>query len=140
VSGLSVLGFDASTGVVEAERVRTATRRSKMLDSRQSPFVDLRLKLWKTRAQAKQTRLERLLAAPQDGEQDTAMRKRWIARALAGVRRAQASVKSRASLLDAYAEHLSVLEMTLMGAIEEKPAKPSTKPSPSGKTESSKPA
>jgi len=98
-----------------------------MLASGQSPFLDLRVKLWQTRAQAKQMWLERALATPPATPADAARRQRWIARALNGVRNAQNAVKSRASLLDTFAEHLSVLEMTLMGASEDKPAKAPSK-------------
>lgn len=94
-----------------------------MLASRQSPFLDLRVKLWKARAQAKQMFLERMLSSGPAEPHNASARKRWIARALERVRHAQAAVKYRASLLDAYTEHLSVLEMTLMGATEEKPTK-----------------
>jgi hypothetical protein len=37
------------------------------------------------------------------------------------VKRGQAAIKYRAALIDAYAEHLSVLEMTLLAAVEQKP-------------------
>src|SRR6478672_10767476 len=94
-----------------------------MLPSRQQPFLDLRIKLWKARAQAKQMWLERMLSMAPADAREIARRNRWIRRALDRVRRAQTAVRSRASLLDGYTEHLSVLEMTLMGATEEKPAK-----------------
>jgi hypothetical protein len=42
----------------------------------------------------------------------------WIKQALAMVKRGQAEIKHHAALMDAYAEHLSVLEMTLMAAAE----------------------
>ena len=45
-------------------------------------------------------------------------RKRWIRRALRAVKRGQAEIQYHAALSDAYTEHLSVLEMTLMGAVE----------------------
>ena len=44
----------------------------------------------------------------------------WIKRALDLVKRGQAEIKYHAALMDAYAEHLSVLEMTLIGAAEHK--------------------
>jgi hypothetical protein len=105
-----------------------------MQASRQSLFDDLHVRLLKARAQAKQVWLERMLSSPPASPAEALRRKRWIAQALQGVNRAQAGVKSRAGLLDAYTEHLSVLEMTLMGASEDKGAKPPAQ----GKTTSSK--
>jgi hypothetical protein len=105
-----------------------------MLEARQSPILELRVGLLKARAQAKQKWLEQMLSSPAREAQEASLRKRWITRALKVVKRARTAVKYRAALLDAYAEHLSVLEMTLMGAAEEKPSKPFTP----GKAESSK--
>ena len=45
----------------------------------------------------------------------------WIKRALSTVKRGQGEIKYHAALMDAYAEHLSVLEMTLIAAAEQKP-------------------
>jgi hypothetical protein len=42
----------------------------------------------------------------------------WINQALDAVKRGQDQVKHQAALMDAYAEHLSVLEMSLIAAAE----------------------
>ena len=105
-----------------------------MLDARQSPILELRVGLMKARAQAKQKWVEQMLSLPARDAQEASRRRHWITRALKVVKGARAAVKYRAALLDAYAEHLSVLEMTLMGAAEEKAGKPFTP----GKAESSK--
>jgi len=105
-----------------------------MLDARQSPILELRVGLLKARAQAKQKWLEQMLSSAPRDAQEASRRNRWITRALMVVKRARTAVKYRAALLDAYAEHLSVLEMTLMGAAEGKPGKPLTP----GKAEPSK--
>jgi hypothetical protein len=52
---------------------------------------------------------------------DAAWRTTWIKRALKTVKRGQAEIRYQAALMDAYAEHLSVLEMTLIAAAEQKP-------------------
>jgi hypothetical protein len=82
----------------------------------------MRIGLLKERARAKQHRLERMLSAPAGSPGEIVRRKHWIADALDRIKRAQAAMTYRASVLDAYSEHLSVLEMTLMGAAEEKSA------------------
>jgi hypothetical protein len=43
----------------------------------------------------------------------------WIERALSAVTRSKTEVAYRAALMDAYAEHLGVLEMVLIGAAEQ---------------------
>lgn len=88
----------------------------------QTSMLELQAQLWKARAQAKQKRLERSLAKAAGSSDEKAYRTAWITRALKTVKRAQIQLKYQAALLDAYAQHLSVLEMTLLGAREEKPA------------------
>src|SRR5262245_22663059 len=90
-----------------------------MLESRKSRQHELRVGRLKTRARAKQQWLERLLSSPAEHPRQNLMRKRWIAEALDRIKRTQDTLAYRASLLDAYSEHLHVLEMTLMGAAEE---------------------
>jgi hypothetical protein len=82
------------------------------------PLLEKQAKVWKARAQAKQKWLELALAEPPKNSQDAARRKRWITRALRAVKRGQAEIRYHAALSDAYIEHFSVLEMTLMGAVE----------------------
>ena len=91
-----------------------------MLSSTQTPLLELQTRLWKARAQAKQKWLERTLAEPIKGSDEAAWRMTWIKRALNTVKRGQAETKYQAALMDAYAEHLSVLEMTLIAAAEQK--------------------
>jgi hypothetical protein len=91
-----------------------------MLSSTQTPLLELQTQLWKARAQAKQKWLERTLAEPAKTPREAARRMMWIKRALNKVKRGQAEIKYQAALMDAYAEHLSVLEMTLIGAAEQK--------------------
>ena len=88
----------------------------------QTSMLELQTQLWKARAQAKQKRLERSLAKAANGPDEEAWRTAWITRALRTVRRGQDQLKYQAALMDAYAQHLSVLEMTLLGAREQKPA------------------
>ena len=99
-----------------------------MLESRKSRLLELRVGRLKARARTKQQWLEKLLTSPAASSGANLRRKRWIAEALDRIKREQDNVAYRASLLDAYTEHLHVLEMTLMGAAEEKAA--------SGKAES----
>jgi hypothetical protein len=89
--------------------------------SYQSTLLELQTQLWKARAQAKQKWLEHRLTQPAAGPRAAERRSLWIKRTLDTVRRGQAEIKYRAALADAYAEHLSVLEMILMGAIEQRP-------------------
>jgi hypothetical protein len=48
----------------------------------------------------------------------------WIKRALEAVQRGQDDIKYQTALMDAYAEHLTVLEMRLIQASEEKRGAP----------------
>jgi hypothetical protein len=91
-----------------------------MNSSVQTPLLELQSQLWKARAQAKQKWLERSLAQPTKSPDEAAWRTSWIKRALNTVKREQADIKYHAALMDAYAEHLSVLEMTLIAAAEQK--------------------
>jgi hypothetical protein len=92
-----------------------------MPSSTLTPMLELQTQLWKARAQAKQKWLEQTLAKPVNNGEDAMRRLTWIKRALNTVKRGQAAIKYRAALIDAYAEHLSVLEMTLLAAVEQKP-------------------
>jgi hypothetical protein len=44
----------------------------------------------------------------------------WIKRALKVVQRAQTTIKYQTGLVDAYAQHLNALEMTLMSEADQK--------------------
>jgi len=99
-----------------------------MLSSTQAPLLELQTQLWKARAQAKQRWLERTLAEPAKNPREEARRLMWIKRALNTVKRGQTEIKYQAALMDAYAEHLSVLEMTLISASEQKPGTSGSKP------------
>jgi hypothetical protein len=88
--------------------------------SSETPLLELQKGLWKARAQAKQKWLERTLAESPNSPRDASRRALWVNRALNAVKRNRATVAYRAALMDAYAEHLSVLEMILMGAAEQK--------------------
>ena len=89
--------------------------------SYESTLLELQTQLWKARAHAKQKWLEQRLTQPTNGARAAERRSMWIKRTLDTVKRGQAEIKYRAALADAYAEHLSVLEMILMGAIERRP-------------------
>jgi hypothetical protein len=89
-----------------------------------APLLKLESQLWKTRAQAKQKWLERALAQPVRNSRERERRTIWIKRALEAVERAQDELKYQTALMDAYAEHLSVLEMNLIQAVEEKSGAP----------------
>jgi len=93
-----------------------------MPSSTETPLLEMQTRLWKARAQAKQKWLERTLAEPIKSADDEAWRTTWIKRALNTVKRGQAQIQYQAALMDAYAEHLSVLEMTLIAAAEQKPS------------------
>jgi hypothetical protein len=93
-----------------------------MPSSTDTPLLEMQTRLWKARAQAKQKWLERTLAEPIQSPDDKAWRTAWIKRALNTVKRGQTQIKYQAALMDAYAEHLSVLEMTLIAAAEQKPS------------------
>ena len=86
----------------------------------QTPFLELQKQLWKTRAQAKQKWLEQSLAQPTRTSDDEAWRMTWIKQALNMVKRGQAEIKYHAALMDAYAEHLNVVEMMLIAAAEQR--------------------
>jgi len=86
----------------------------------QAPLLELQTQVWKARARAKQKWLERILAEPPKNSRDVERRKEWIDRALALVKQGQDEIKLRAALNDAYAEHLSVLEMSLISAAEQR--------------------
>ena len=93
-----------------------------MPSSTETPLLEMQTRLWKARAQAKQKWLERTLAEPIKSADDEAWRTVWIKRALNTVKRGQTQINYQAALMDAYAEHLSVLEMTLIAAAEQKPS------------------
>ena len=84
----------------------------------QTQLLELETQLWKARAQAKQKWLERTLAEPARNPREAERRATWISQALNVVKRGQDQVKHQAALMDAYAEHLSVLEMSLIAAAE----------------------
>lgn len=86
----------------------------------QTNLLELQRQVWKARAQAKQKLLERTLAEPTRNARDAQRRTEWIKRALDLVKRWQEEIKYKGALMDAYAEHLSVLEMSLIGASEQK--------------------
>ena len=91
-----------------------------MTSSVQTPLLELQTQLWRARAQAKQKWLEQSLAQPTVTSEEAAWRMTWIKRALSVVKRGQDEIKYHAALMDAYTEHLSVLEMTLIAAAEQK--------------------
>ena len=91
-----------------------------MSSSVQTPLIELQTELWKARAQAKQKWLEQSLAQPTKSPDEAAWRTTWIKRALKTVKRGQAEIRYHAALMDVYAQHLNVLEMTLLAAGDEK--------------------
>ena len=91
-----------------------------MTSSVQTPLLELQTQLWRARAQAKQKWLEQSLAQPAVTSEEAEWRMTWIKRALNVVKRGQDEIKYHAALMDAYTEHLSVLEMTLIAAAEQK--------------------
>jgi len=93
-----------------------------MQTSVETPLLEAQAQLWKARAQAKQKWLERMLAEPAKNPQLGVQRAAWIKRALNMVKRGQAEIQYRSALMDAYAEHLTALEMMLMSAVEQKSA------------------
>ena len=86
----------------------------------QTPYLELQKQLWKARAQAKQKWLEQSLAQPTKTSDDEAWRTTWVKQALNMVKRGQADIKYHAALMDAYAEHLNVVEMMLIAAAEQR--------------------
>jgi hypothetical protein len=89
-----------------------------------APLLKLETQLWKGRAAAKQKWLERALALPVRNPREAERRTMWIKRALETVQRGQDEIKYQTALLDAYAEHLTVLEMRLIQAAEERKGAP----------------
>jgi hypothetical protein len=89
-----------------------------MLATAQKQLLELETQVWKARAHAKQKWLERTLAEPARNPRDAERRTMWINEALNVVKRGQDEVKYQSALMDAYAEHLSVLEMSLISAAE----------------------
>ena len=81
-------------------------------------LLELETQVWKARAHAKQKWLERTLAEPARNAQEAERRATWINQALSVVKRGQDQVKYQSALMDAYAEHLSALEMSLIAAAE----------------------
>jgi hypothetical protein len=90
----------------------------------EAPVLKRESQVWKARAEAKQKWLERALAQPVRTPQERERRTRWIKRALEAVKDGQDELKYQTALIDAYAEHLTVLEMRLIQANEEKRGAP----------------
>ena len=86
--------------------------------SRKPQALELRIEQLKQRAHAKQQWLEKMLSAPAATPSEGVRRQHWIHDALHRIKHAKARAMYRASVLDAFTEHLSVLELTLMGAAE----------------------
>jgi len=86
----------------------------------QTSLLELQTDVWKTRALAKQKQLERTLAEPARSPQVAERQNMWIQQALTAVKRGQEELKYQTALLDVYAEHLSVLEMSLTAASEDR--------------------
>jgi hypothetical protein len=91
--------------------------------SRKSQGLESRIERLKERGRSKQLWLERMLSAPARTPSEGIRRQHWIHDALHRIKRAKAQALYRATILDAYTEHLSVLELTLMAAAEEKSGK-----------------
>jgi len=89
-----------------------------MTSSMEIRSLEAKMAIWKARAQAKQKWLERALAEPAGTPQQAARRKAWISRALKMVKRARTRIEYETGLVDAYAQHLNALEMTLMSEAE----------------------
>ena len=90
----------------------------------EAQVLKLESRVWKTRAEAKQKWLERVLAQPVRTPRERERRTMWIKRALEAVKNGQEELKYQTALMDAYAEHLTVLEMRLIQAAEEKKGAP----------------
>jgi hypothetical protein len=86
-----------------------------------TPWLELQAQIWKTRARAKQKWLEQSLAERPQAAEEAAYRTAWIKRALKMVKRGRTELKYQTALMDAYAEHLTAIEMALIGASEQKP-------------------
>ena len=91
-----------------------------MLSSIETRSVKAKTEIWKARAQAKQKWLEQALAEKTTSPRQAALRMVWIKQALKVVQRAQTTIKYHTGLVDAYAQHLNALEMTLMSEADEK--------------------
>jgi len=105
-----------------------------MLSSIDTRSVKAKTEIWKARAQAKQKWLEGALAEEPTSPQQAARRMAWIKRALKMVKRAHSEIAYHTGLVDAYAQHLNALEMTLISEAEKQTTARSEKP----KAESSK--
>ena len=92
-----------------------------MPSSTETTLLELQTQLWKARARAKQKWLEQSLAEPAKTPREATRRMTWIKRALKTVQRGQEELKYQSALIDAYAAHLSAVEMTLIGAVEQNP-------------------
>jgi len=86
----------------------------------EAPVLKLETQVWKARAEAKQKWLDRALAQPVRNAGERERRTLWIKRALEAVKQGQEELKYQTALMDVYAEHLSVLEMSLIDAAEQK--------------------
>jgi len=106
------------TPVKTSETTLVESEVTRMPATAETQLLELETQVWKARAQAKQKWLERTLAEPARSPRETERRAMWIDRALDVVKRGQEQVKHQAALMDAYAEHLSVLEMSLIAAAE----------------------
>ena len=91
-----------------------------MASSIETPSLEKKAEIWKARAQAKQKWLEKALAEKTTSPRQAALRMEWIKRALKVVQRAQSTIKYHTGLVDAYAQHLNALEMTLMSEADQK--------------------
>lgn len=99
------------------------------MSSIDTPSLETKTEVWRVRAQAKQKWLEQALAKPATSPRQAVRRMAWIKRALKAVRRAQSAIKFQTRLVDAYAQHLNALEMTLMSEAEQKSSTTSENPS-----------
>ena len=86
--------------------------------SRKPQALESHIEELKQRGRSKQQWLEKMLASRAATPSEGVRRQHWIHDALHRIKRAKARAMYRASVLDAYTEHLSVLELTLMGAAE----------------------
>jgi hypothetical protein len=91
-----------------------------MASSIERRSLEAKTGIWKARALAKQKWLEQALAEPTTTPQQAARRMAWIKRALKIVKRAQSRIAYQTGLIDAYAQHLNALEMTLLSEAEQK--------------------
>jgi hypothetical protein len=99
-------------------KTRVESEVMEMPATAQMQLLELETQVWKARAHAKQKWLERTLAEPAKNPREAERRTMWINQALNVVKRGQDQVKYQVALMDAYAEHLSVLEMSLIAAAE----------------------